>query len=218
MSEVAMMVYQAFFVICLVGVTVTTIFFECRFRALLFGGIILVASHLFEMRGISNGEWSYEDVNSLLLITGIPIEILFGYFTAGFFIVVLLENIPDISTVERRESVLRIAFLLVGIVLLVHTYIYTSMSLAVGWAFLGIFGLMISQDKSITMTVGLCAFFADWVVEGALTSGTEYYQGGWDPTFALVFMFGGLFITGLWQNRQTLLEYLRLSRSEEQGS
>jgi hypothetical protein len=92
------------------------------------------------------------------------------------------------------------------------------MSLAVGWAFLGIFGLMISQDKSITMTVGLCAFFADWVVEGALTSGTEYYQGGWDPTFALVFMFGGLFITGLWQNRQTLLEYLRLSRSEEQGS
>jgi len=203
-----MMVYQAFFLICLVGVVIVTIVFECRFRALLFGGIILVTSYLFEMRGIASGEWDYDAVDSILLITDIPIEILFGYFTGGFFIVVLVENIPDISTMERREAVLRIAFLVVGTVLLLHTYIYTSMSLAVGWAFIGIFGLMISPDKSLTLTVGLCAFVSDWVVEGMLTGGTEYYSGGWDPTFALVFMFAGMLITGLWQNRQVMLEYL----------
>ena len=176
----------------------------------------MVASYLFEMRGIASGEWDYEDVDTLLRITGVPIEILFGYFTAGFCIVVLVENIPDISTVERRESFLRFAFLIVGIVLLVHTYIYTSMSLAVGWAFLGIFGLMISQDRSLTLTVGLCAFISDWVVEGMLTGGTEYYSERWDPTFALVFMFAGMLITGLWQNRQVILEYLRPRKDSSQ--
>jgi hypothetical protein len=204
-----MMVYQVFFLICLVGVAITILFFECRYRALLFGTIILVAAYLFEVRGIAYGEWSYEDVDSILRITDIPIEILFGYFTAGFFIVVLVENIPDISTAKRREEVLRIAFLLVGTILLVHSYIYSSMSFAVGWAFLGIYGLLISQDRSITLTVGLCAFFADWVVEGVLTGATDYYENSWDPTFALVFMFAGMFITGLWQNRQVLLDYLK---------
>jgi hypothetical protein len=212
------MVYQVFFLICLIGVAIVMMTFQCRFRALLFGSIILVVAYLFELRGIAYGEWDYEDVDSLLLITDIPIEILFGYFTAGFFVVVLVENISDISTVERREVALRIALLLVGIVLLVHTYIYTSMSLAVGWAFLGIFGLMISPDKTITLTVGLCAFFADWVVEGMLTRGTEYYSGSWDPTFALVFMFVGMFITGLWQNRQFIQGYIRPQGQDGDGS
>lgn len=203
------MVYQAFFLLCLFGVAVSSLFFECRWRALVFASIIGVASYLFEMRGIANGEWNYENVDSLFRITGIPIEILMGYFTACFFVVVLIENIPDILTQQKRETVLTIALLLVGIALLVHSYIYTSMSLAVGWAFLGIFGLMISQDRSITLSVGICGFFADWAVEGTLTRGTEYYSGSWDPTFALVFMFAGMLITGLWQNRSVLFEYLR---------
>ena len=92
------------------------------------------------------------------------------------------------------------------------------MSLAVGWTFLGIFGLLISPDRSVTMTVGLCAFFADWVVEGVLTGGTAYYSGSGDPTIALVFMFAGMFITGLWQNRQVLLEYLHPQGQEGDGS
>jgi hypothetical protein len=212
------MVFQVFFLICVVGVALTTLFFECRWRALLFGTVILVASYLFEMRGIANGEWSYEEVDSIMRITDVPIEILFGYFTAGFFVVVLVENIPDISTQERRESLLTIALLLIGIVILVHSYIYSTMSLTVGWAFMGIFGLMISGDRSITLGVGICAFFADWVVEGLLTGSTDYYNGRWDPTFALVFMFAGMFITGLWQNRQVMFDALSSRRSDNEGS
>jgi hypothetical protein len=211
---VSMMVFQAFFLICLVGIGITLIFFECRWRALMFGSVILGVSYLFEMRGIVSGDWSYEDVDSFLVITDVPIEILTGYFTAGFFLLVLVENIPDISTVERRESFLCIAMLAIGTALLIHSYIFTSMSLAVGWAFLGIFGLMISTDRSITLTVGICAFVADWLVEGMLTGGTNYYSGSWDPTFALVFMFAGMFITGIWQNHKGILRYL-LSRTEE---
>ena len=76
---------------------------------------------------------------------------------------------------------------------------------------------MISPDKSLTLTVGLCAFVSDWVVELMLTGGTEYYSESWDPTFALVFMFAGMLITGLWQNRQVYLEYLRPRKDGERG-
>ena len=61
-----MMVYQAFFILCLIGVVLTTIFFECRFRALLFASVILLASYMFELRGIAYGEWNYENIDSLL--------------------------------------------------------------------------------------------------------------------------------------------------------
>jgi hypothetical protein len=212
------MVYLVFFLLCLTGVAIGTALFECRVRALTFGSLVLCVSYLFELRGIAQGDWSYEEVDSLLRITEVPIEILFGYFTAGFLLVLLVENLPDVSTVERRERFMGGLFLLLGIVILVHSYAFSSMSLAVGWAFLGIFGLLISQDRSVTLTVGICAFFADWAVEGVLTGGTQYYENHWDPTFALVFMFAGMFITGLWQNRQAIVGRIRPGADDAKGS
>jgi len=199
--------YQAFFIVCLIGVVVTSIFFRVRVKALVFGCVGFVFGYLFEVRGVNNGEWDYKDVDSLLMITGIPIEILFGYFTAAFFIIILIDNIPDLATQERRESALQYVFLLAGIVLLIYTYGTSSMSLAVGWAFLGIFGLMVAPDRTIPLGIGLIAFLGDCIVEGALTSNSEYYSGGWDPTIALVFMFISMFIAGVLTDPRLLGRY-----------
>ena len=200
------MSYQLFFAICLIGVVVASIVFSCRVRAITFGCVGFGVGYLFEIIGAAKNEWSYADVDSILLLTGIPIEILFGYFTAAFFIIVLIDNIPDLSTKERREVVLNYGFLVVGILLLAYTYILGGISLAVGWAFMGIFGLSISSDRSIPLGVGLCAFVADWAVEGSLTARTEYYTGGWDPTIALVFMFVAMFVVGLLLHLQPMVE------------
>ena len=199
------MSYQAFFAICVIGVVVVSLTFTCRVKALTFGGVGFVVGYVFEMIGSAKNEWGYEDVDSILKVTGIPIEILFGYFTAAFFIIVLIDNIPDLTTKDRREVVLNYAFLIAGIVLLAYTYILGGMLLVVGWAFMGIFGLNISEDRSIPLGVGMCAFVADWIVEGALTAGTEYYTGGWDPTIALVFMFIAMFVTGLLLNQDRII-------------
>lgn len=202
------MSYQVFFILCLIGVVLISVFFECRVRALAFGCVGLGAGYLFEIKGTAGNDWGYEGVDSLLFISGIPIEVLFGYFTAVFLLMVVVENLPDLSTRERREAFLRVAFLSVGIVLLSVTYVYGTMSLAVGWAFMGIYGLSISPDRSLPLTVGLLAFISDWIVEGALTASTEYYAQGWDPTIALVFMFAGMFIVGVLTNRQYISTYL----------
>ena len=197
-----------FFVICLIAVAVSCLVFQCRVRALTFGTVGLLAGFTIETIGVFKDEWGYETVDSLLKVTGIPIEVLFGYFTAAFFIVVLIDNIPDISTERRRELIVTHIYLMVGIVLLAYTYTTSSMSLAVGWAFLGLYGLSISPDRSVPLTVGIIAFFADWVVEGVLTAGTQYYSQGWDPTIALVFMFVAMFVTGLLMNQETIGSYL----------
>ncbi len=201
------MLYQAFFIVCLIAVIIISIFFRVRVKALVFGCVGLGLGYLFEWRGVENGEWDYAAVDSLLKITGIPIEVLFGYFSAAFFIIVLIDNIPDLSTVERRESVLRYLFLLAGLVLLSYTYVTSSMSLAVGWAFLGIFGLMVAPDRTVPLGIGLFAFLGDWVVEGALTTQSEYYSGGWDPTIGLVFMFCSMFIAGVLTDPRVLGRY-----------
>ncbi len=211
------MSYQAFFAICLIGVVVASVVFSCRVRALIFGCVGFGIGYMFEMIGAAKNEWSYADVDSILLVTGIPIEILFGYFAAAFFIIVLIDNIPDLSTKERRAAVLPYFFLLAGVVLLAYTYVIGGMSPVVGWAFLGIFGLSVSPDKSIPLTVGLCAFVADWVVEGSLTALTEYYTGGWDPTIALVFMFVAMFVVGILLNLQPMVEYIS-PRTEPGGA
>lgn len=202
------MSYQAFFAICLIGVVVASVVFSCRVRALIFGCVGFAVGYTFEMIGIAKDEWNYDGVDSILMVTGIPIEILFGYFTAAFFIIVLMDNIPDLSTKERREVVLQYAFLITGVVLLAYTYILGGMSLVVGWAFLGIFGLSVSSDKSIPLAVGLCAFFADWIVEGSLTARSEYYSGGWSITIAVVFMFISMFVVGILMNQQRIVEFI----------
>ncbi|NOQ54622.1 MAG: hypothetical protein GQ558_08470 [Thermoplasmata archaeon] len=201
------MLYQAFFLVCLIGVIVISIFFRVRVKALVFGCVGLGIGYLFERRGLENGEWDYAAVDSLLKVTGIPIEVLIGYFTAAFLIIILIDNIPDLSTVERRESALRYLFLAAGIGVLLYTYASSSMSLAVGWAFLGIFGLMVSPDKSIPLGVGLVAFLGDWIVEGALTMQSEYYANGWDPTIGLVFMFCSMFVAGVLTDPRLLGRY-----------
>ncbi len=197
-----------FFVICLIAVAVSCLVFQCRVRALTFGAVGLLVGFTFEAIGVFKDEWGYETVDSLLKVTGIPIEVLFGSFTAAFFLVIHIDNIPDISTERRRELIVTHIYLIVGIVLLAYTYTTSSMSLAVGWAFLGLYGLSISPDRSVPLTVGIIAFCADWVVEDVLTAGTQYYSQGWDPTIALVFMFVAMFVTGLLMNQETIGSYL----------
>ncbi len=204
------MIYQAFFFLCVIAVVSASLMSDRREKALFFGCIGLGVAYLFELNGVLNHEWSYANVHSVLRVTDIPIEILFGYFTATFFIIIIIAYLPRLSSEERRIVLLQYALLVTGIVLLIAAYAYHSVPLVVGWVFMGIFGLSVSRDMSIPLTVGLCAFLADWAVEGMLTNRMEYYSNGWDPTIALIFMFAGMFISGVFTHPLMTFEIVSL--------
>jgi uncharacterized membrane protein YoaT (DUF817 family) len=201
-------VYQAFFAFCILVVVLVILTFECRYRALAVGLIGLVGGYMLELFGVSTNSWDYGSVDSLLFISDIPIEILFGYFSGAFFLMVLVENLPDVGTREARERVMRVAFLVAGVFFLALTFSSHAVSFTVGWAFLGLFGFSVSKDKSVPMAVGMVAFVLDWLVEGLLTSGTEYYPKGWDATIGLVFMFVAMFLAGVLSNWEYILGFL----------
>jgi len=189
--------YLAFFIFCVAIVAITSVLVDVRRKALLFGCLGLGMAYLIELNGVLNHDWSYANVDSVLRVTGIPIEILFGYFAAAFFLFIIITYLPRVSTQERRREVLQSLFLVIGVVLLIQSYVNHTMSVLVGWSFLGIYGLTVSHDRTIPIAVGMSAFFADWAVEGLLTARMEYYAHGWDPTIGLVFMFAAMFISGL---------------------
>lgn len=195
------MFYLGFFIFCLVIVAIASVSLEARKKALLFGCLCLGIAYLLELNGVQNHDWSYTNVNSVLQVTGIPIEILFGYFTAGFLMFIMIIYLPRVSTERRRREVMQFLFLGTGVLLLAHAYINRSMSILVGWSLIGIFGLSVARDRTIPLTVGMGAFLADWVVESMLTARVEYYTNGWDPTIGLVFMFAGMFISGVLTHR-----------------
>jgi hypothetical protein len=201
-------VYQVFFALCIIVVLIAVVLFECRYRALAVAVVGLVGGYMLELFGVTTDAWSYEGVDSLLVITEIPIEILTGYFTGAFFLMVLVENLPDLGTRESREKLMRYAFLFAGVIFLVLTFTIHPMSFTVGWAFLGMFGLSIAEDRSVPMTAGISAFVLDWAVEGLLTSGTEYYSNGWDASIALVFMFVAMFLAGVLTNRERIVGFI----------
>ena len=188
--------YLAFFIFCVVSVGITTVSVNIRRKALLIGCLCLGMAYLVEVNGVRNHDWSYAEVNSMMRITDIPVEILFGYFTAAFFLVVMVTYLPRVSTRERRREVMQYLCLGTGVVLLAYAYTYRSISILVGWSFLGMFGLSVARDRTIPFAVGLGAFMSDWAIEGMLTARMEYYSNGWDPTIGLVFMFAGMFISG----------------------
>ena len=212
------MIYQVFFIACVVTVIAFSILYERRERALLVGCIGLVVAYLVEFNGVSNEDWSYADVDSILRVSDIPIEILFGYFTASFMAIILIEYLPRLSTEERRIEVLQYLLLVSGVVMLIIAYTYDSMSVVLGWAFLGIYGLSVSRDKSIPLIVGLMAFLGDWLVENMLIHGTEYYSSGWNSSIALVFMFAGMALAGILTHPSFPIDFLSPQVEEEEPS
>lgn len=191
------MIYQVFFCACVALVIILSILSDRREKALLFGSVGLGVAYLVELNGVRNEEWSYAEVDSVLRVTDIPIEILFGYFTATFMAIILIAYIPRLFTEERRIELLQYALLVTGIILLLVAYVYQTLIPTVGWAFLGVYGLLVSRDRSIPLIVGLLAFLGDWLVERMLIHGTEYYTYGWNPTIGLAFMFAGMFLSGV---------------------
>ena len=212
------MFYQVFFITCLIGVVLVSITFDCRFKALLTGCAGFAIGYLAEVNGVTGGEWDYATVDSLFLVSRVPIEILFGYFSALFFAVVLVVHIPDLSTEERRTFILRYATLLVGVGFLTFAYIFDTMSITVGWAFMGVFGLSVAPDRTIPLAVGLSAFMCDWVVEGTLTGHVSYYANGWNPSIARVFMFAGFFVAGVLTSREVIIDDLSLGAWSREAS
>jgi hypothetical protein len=191
------MIYLLFFVACVVCVGVASFAADVRKRALAFGGVCVGIAYLAETHGIRNSAWCYSNVSSVLMVTGIPIEILFGYFTAAFFMVIIVAYLPRISTEWRRREVMQWSLLLVGVAVLAYAYAYRSVPILVGWSLLGVYGMSVSRDHSIPLAVGMCALLADWLVESALTANVEYYSNGWNASIGLVFMFAGMFLAGI---------------------
>jgi hypothetical protein len=159
---------------------------------------------LTEFRGLDDGGWNYSSVSSILKVSGIPVEILIGYFTGALLIVILIFTLYDLSNEKIRIGILKYFLLVIGIIFLIYTLINNSISMVVPWAFLGTFGIIISQRKSIPIFIGLLAFFADWLVEGGLTNDSEYYAKNWDPLIGIVFMFVCMFIGGIITSRKCM--------------
>lgn len=212
------MMYLAFLIFCVAIVSIASVSVDVRKKALLLGCIGPVVAYPVELNGVLNHDWNYANVNSVLRVTGIPIEILFGYFTAVFFLVIIVTYLPRVSTKERRKELLQYFFLVIGVVFLIYAYVYESNYVLVGWSFLGIYGMSVSRDSTIPITVGMCAFLVDWAVEGMLTARVEYYSHGWDPSIALVFMFVSMFISGVLTHESLLVEDMSLDLGQKEPS
>ena len=151
----AITIYLVFFILCVGIVAVGTATLGARKKALLFGCLSLGMAYLVEINGVRNSDWNYANVNSVFRVTDIPIEILFGYFTAAFCMVVLATYLPRISSEQRRRLVFESLFLALGIVLLAVAYAYHTMSILVGWSLLGVYGLSVARDRTVPLAVGM---------------------------------------------------------------
>jgi len=192
------MIYQIFFVACMVTIFAVTILIRKKKESWLLGIVGFIIGLAIELWGTSNGSWSYDDVTSLLMVFDIPIEILMGYFTAGFLLTALLMTLYAISDEPQRKKALDyVALPSVGIILLIYCIWHRS-TLLPGLIILGIWGVSISKRPSIPLIVGVLALVADFIVEGLiLTNHTEYYISGWSISIGLQFMLTAMAITGL---------------------
>ena len=197
----------------MVCVAVISLTFSVRFRALAFASVCAGIAFLAETNGIRNDDWNYASVDSVLTISGIPIEILFGYFTGAMLLFILVNYLPRISTEVKRREVLQMVVLVTGVVLLAYAYAYQTLSILVGWSLLGIYGLSVARDTTVPLVVGMGALLADWAVESVLTAGVEYYSSGWNASIGLVFMFAGMFIAGVLTH-----EWLRDDGTDREGT
>ncbi len=191
------MIYLIFFILCVALVAGISLTVSVRGRALAFATVCAGVALLAEIYGIRNESWNYASVDSIFTINGVPIEILFGYFTGGFLLVIIVSYLPRISTEVRRKEAIQLVILVTGVVLLAYAYAYQTLPILVGWSLLGIYGLSVTRDTTIPLMVGMGALLADWAVESTLTTGVEYYSNGWNASIGLVFMFAGMFISGV---------------------
>jgi len=191
------MIYQGFLLLCIVSIVLVLIFSKRKIEPFVLGVIGLLVGYISEVNGVMTGKWNYDNVDTLWSISGVPIEILMGYFTGMFLMGFLIFWIYNISDEHDRMKLVTFTFPMIGIFLVIYFIIHRDLDITLVFAFLGIGGLAMSKRKSIPLILGLLAFVGDVIVEGILTYHTEYYPGGWQPGIALAFMFTAMFIGGI---------------------
>lgn len=180
-------------VFCFVAGTWAIKDYKIRRDAWILAIIGFIVGYGVEYWGVSTDRWGYHETD-MFYISEIPIEILVGY-AAGMFLLGLLVYYVSMHY-ENGNGVVALKFYpLVGSFFLVVSIMHYEVPIFVGASFLAFWGIMISGRPQIPIIVGITTFLADLVVEGALTSFTEYYN--WNVGVAASFMLMGIFIAGV---------------------
>ena len=180
-------------VLCIIALVCVLLFCK-KTRFALF--ILFIIGFLFglvvEVLGTTRGIWEYSETEMFYLFE-IPIEVLIAYgaglMMAGLCVINLVKYTKEADTYKIIVNL----FLIMGVVLFI-CYIVLKFNPIFSLVFFALWGMSISKRKSVPLILGLATFMTDFIVEGSLTTFTNYYE--WTLNVPLTFMLFAIAFAG----------------------